>query len=102
MLMLTSSTTTTTSWPSAESIDLLQQAVEVYTDGGRFSMAAKIQKDIAEMLEAEMVRFTATLLLLFHHHHLTLSSCVRVSCRVCVRVSCGARGVCVRVRVAGL
>jgi alpha-soluble NSF attachment protein len=37
-----------------ESIDLLQQAVEVYTDGGRFSMAAKIQKDIAEMLEAEM------------------------------------------------
>jgi hypothetical protein len=39
-----------------EAIELLQQAVEVYTDSGRFSMAAKIQKDIAEMLEAEMVR----------------------------------------------
>jgi len=37
-----------------ESIELLRQAVDVYTDGGRFSMAAKIQKDIAEMLEAEM------------------------------------------------
>lgn len=38
-----------------EAVELLQQAVEVYTDGGRFSMAAKVQKDVAEMLEAEMV-----------------------------------------------
>ena len=57
-------------------------------------MAAKIQKDIAEMLEAEMVRFTATLLHLLHHRHLTLSSCACV-CRV-ARAVCA----CVRVRVS--
>jgi alpha-soluble NSF attachment protein len=31
----------------------LQEAVEIHTDGGRFSLAAKLQKDIAEMCEAE-------------------------------------------------
>lgn len=31
----------------------MQQAIELYLDDGRFSMAAKAQKEIAEMYEAE-------------------------------------------------
>lgn len=35
-----------------ESIKLLSQAVELYSDEGRFSMAAKYQKEIAELYES--------------------------------------------------
>jgi hypothetical protein len=60
-------------------------------------MAAKIQKDIAEMLEAEMVRFTATLLHLLHHHPHPELLCACVCCVLCACVVCRvARVVCVR------
>ncbi|KAL6073501.1 NAPA [Balamuthia mandrillaris] len=37
-----------------DSIRTLQQAIELYTEDGRFSIAAKHQKDVAEMYEKEM------------------------------------------------
>lgn len=37
-----------------DAVNSLHLAVELYTDEGRFSMAAKYQKEIGELLEAEM------------------------------------------------
>lgn len=37
-----------------EAINCLRLAVDLYTDEGRFSMAAKYQKEIGELYEAEM------------------------------------------------
>jgi len=39
---------------SADAVDCLKKAVELYTGEGRFSVAAKNQKEVAEIYEAEM------------------------------------------------
>lgn len=36
-----------------EAMTYMQHAVDIYTDNGRFSLAAKLQKDLAEMYESE-------------------------------------------------
>lgn len=39
----------------AEAVEYLQRAVDMLTDEGRFSMAAKYHKDIAEIYETELL-----------------------------------------------
>jgi hypothetical protein len=43
-----------------DSVDFLSKAVEIYTDDGRFSIAAKHEKDMAEALESEVSAITIT------------------------------------------
>jgi len=43
--------------PSIEAVECYQRAIEIYTDMGRFSLAARYHSTVAEIYETELMEF---------------------------------------------